>query len=138
MSMAVETLPISHAAQALGFPEALLRHLVVAGVIAGDTSTCDLDQAAQVVARLRAAQKLVAGHPILISEVAKKYGFHSNSVYNWINGGWVQVLQPEPRIKVDEGDIAFTRVLADLVGHVPGRAIFPAKSRSGRPRKSAV
>jgi hypothetical protein len=138
MSIAVETLPISQAAQALAFPEALLRHLVAAGVVKGDKSTCDLDQAAQVVARLRAAQKLVEGHPILISEAAEKYGFHSNSVYNWIDGGWVKVLQPEPRIKVDEGDIAFTRVLADLVGHIPGRAVFPAKPRSGRPRKAAA
>lgn len=138
MSMTVDTLPINQAAQALAFPEALLRHLVVAGVIAGDKSTCDLPQAAQVVTRLRAAQNLVAGHPILISEAAEKYGFHSNSVYNWIDGGWVHIIHPEPRIKVDEGDIAFTRVLADLVGHVPGRAIFPAKPRSGRPRKSAA
>ncbi len=61
MSMAVEALPISQAAQALSFPEALLRHLVIAGVIAGDTSTCDLDQATQIAARLRAVQDKVRG-----------------------------------------------------------------------------
>lgn len=138
MSMAVETLPISHAAQALGFPEALLRHLVVAGVIAGDTSTCNLDEAAQVVARLRAVQAPIAGKPVLVSEAVKKYGFGTPTIHKWIADGRIKVLQPEPYILIDEGDIALAKELANLVGRIPGRAIFPAKPRSGRPRKTAA
>lgn len=139
MSMAVETLPISQAAQALGFPEALLRHLVVAGVVKGDKSTCDLDQAAQVVARLRAVQEPVEGHPILATEAAVKYGFDVNSIYNWQESGWVKVLEAKTRGRlVNEGDIVLARMLADLIGHIQGRSIFPAKPRSGRPRKVAA
>ena len=139
MSMTVDTLPISQAAQALAFPEALLRHLVVAGVIAGDKSTCDLDQAAQVVAQLRAAQKPVEGNPILATEASVKYGFDVNSIYNWQECGWVKVLEQKARGRlVNEGDVALARLLADLIGHVQGRSIFPAKPRSGRPRKAAA
>jgi hypothetical protein len=133
MSMAVESITIPQAATALGFRPELLRHLVAAGVVAGDKSTCNLDQAAQIAARLRAAQGLVAGNPILISEAAKRYKFHSTSIYNWIASGWVKVIQPEPRVMVNEGDIALAREIADMVGHLPGRAVFPAKPRSGRP-----
>ena len=138
MSMAVETLPISQAAQALSFPEALLRHLVGAGVIAGDKSTCDLDQAAQVVARLRAVQAPVSGNPVLVSKAIVQYGFSTPSIYKWIAGGWIKVLQPEPLILIDEGDICLARELASIVGIRHGRSVFPAKPRSGRPRKIAV
>ncbi len=138
MSMAVETLPISQAAQALGFPEALVRHLVHAGVIPGDKSTCRLDQAAQVVGRLRAVQAPVEGKPILVSDAVKKYGFGTPTIHKWIAKGWIKVVQQEPLILIDEGDIALAQSLTDLVGYVQGRAIFPAKPRSGRPKKAAA
>jgi len=138
MSMAVSTLPIDQAAKVLGFSPKLIEHLVAAGVIAGDKTNCNLDEAAQIAARLRAAQAPVEGHPILVSEAVKKYGFHRHSIYNWIEGGWVKVIEPEPRIRVNEGNIALAHALAEMVGHVPGRAIFPAKPRSGRPSKKAA
>jgi hypothetical protein len=138
MSMAVQILPINQAAQALGFRPELLRHLVAAGVVAGDKSTCDLDQAAQIVARLKAVQAPVQGKPILVSEAVKKYGFSSPSIYKWISDGWVKVLEQEPKILINEENIATARELADLIGHIPGRAVFPAKPRSGRPRKVAA
>ncbi len=139
MSMAVETLPISQAAQALAFPEALLRHLVLAGVVTGDKSTCDLDQAAQVVARLRAVQAPVAGHPILATDAAVKYGFAPETIYRWQEAGQIKLLESRTRSRLfNEGDIALARALADLVGQTPGRSIFPAKPRSGRPKKIAA
>lgn len=138
MSMTVDTLPISQAAQALAFPEALLRHLVVAGVIAGDKSTCDLPQAAHIAARLKAAQEPVLGKQILISDAAKRYGFGTPTIHRWIAKGWVEILQQEPLILVNEGDMALARELTNVVGHVSRRAIFPAKPRSGRPRKVAA
>ena len=139
MSMAVETLPINQAALALAFPEALLRHLVVAGVIAGDKSTCDLDQAAQVVAQLRAAQKPVEGNPILATEASVKYGFPPETIYRWQEAGRITLLEFRNRGRLfDEGDIALARALADLVGQIAGRSVFPAKPRSGRPRKTAA
>lgn len=48
-----------------------------------------------------------------------------------------QVLPNGDRL-FNEGDIAFARALADIVGHLPGRAVFPSKPRSGRPKKKAV
>jgi hypothetical protein len=135
MSIAVETIPINQAARALAFPAELLTHLVAAGVVAGDKRYCDLDQAAQVVARLRAAQTPVEGQSILVTEAAKKYGFTRPSIYNWIRAGWVHVLQPEPCVRVNEGDIIVAKILSELVGHTAGRAVFPPKPRSGRPRK---
>lgn len=140
MSIAVEQIPIAEAAKALDFPAEILAHLVackvLAGQLAGGDGWCDLDQAAQLVEQLAAARAPVEGNPILVSEGAEKYKFSTPSFYKWIAAGWVTVLQPEPRVLVNEGDIAFARALADLVGHVPGRAVFPAKPRSGRPRKS--
>jgi transposase-like protein len=88
-----------------------------------------------VVAELRAVMRPLQGNLILVSKAAKKYGFHSNSIYDWIRNGWVTVLVPEPRRQVDEGDIALARAIANKQGQVSGRAIFPAKPRSGRPRK---
>lgn len=139
MSMAVETLPINQVAQALGFPEALLKHLVAAGVVKGDKSTCDLDHAAQVVARLKEAQAPVDGQPILATVAAVKYGFAPRTIYQWHQAGWITILDERARNRLfDEGDIALARELANMVGHIPGRAIFPAKPRSGRPRKAAA
>lgn len=135
MSIALAQIPIAQAAQTLNVSAEILAHLVSCGALEGDRRYCDVDQAAAIVARLAEARAPVEGNPILVSEAAEKYGFHRHSIYNWIEGGWVNVLQPEPRVRVNEGDIAFARALADLVGHVPGRAVFPPKPRSGRPRK---
>ncbi len=137
MSMTVDTLPINQAALALAFPEALLRHLVNAGVIAGDKSNCNLDEATQIAALIRSTQFPVSGKPIPISEAVKKYGFGTNSIYKWVAKGWVKIIEQEPIILVDEGDMVLAQNLSSLVGKLHGRAIFPAKPRSGRPKKAA-
>jgi hypothetical protein len=138
MSMAVESITIPQAAKALGFRPELLRHLVAAGVVAGDKSTCNLDEAAQITARLKAAQALVNGNPILATTAAAKYGFDVTSIYAWLQSGWIKVIENKTRGRLlNEGDIAFARELANLVGHTPGRSVFPSKPRSGRPKKAA-
>jgi len=63
------------------------------------------------------------------------YGFNRHSIYNWAKDGWVKILVEEPRRKADQGDLAVARFLADKIGHVAGRAVFPPKPRSGRPKK---
>lgn len=135
MSIAVAQIPIDQAARSLGVPAEILNHLVNCGVLDGDRRYCDVDQAARLAEQLAAARAPVEANPILVSEAAEKYGFSTPSIYKWIAAGWVKVLQPEPRVLVNEGDMAFARSLANLVGHTPGRAVFPAKPRSGRPRK---
>lgn len=137
MSVAIDMahIPIPQAAAAIGLHEAILRHLVDAGVIAGDKSLCDLEQAEQIAAELEAARAPVEGNPILVTEAAEKYGFERQNIYRWTRHGWVSVLQPEPRAKVNEADMVLARFLADRIGLIPGRAVFPAKPRSGRPRK---
>jgi hypothetical protein len=137
MSMAVRQITISQAAKALDIRPELLRHLVAAGVVSGDKSICDFEQAAQIVARLQNARLAADGCGILAREAATKYKFEVNSIYKWHSDGWIKALSEKGRNRIfNEGDIALARELADLVGHTPGRAIFPAKPRSGRPRKS--
>lgn len=139
MSIAVEQITINQAAKALDLRPELLRHLVAAGVVTSDRSVCDLDQAAQIAARLRAAQAPVEGNPILAKDAATKYRFEVNSIYKWHADGWVKTLSGGSRNRLfNEGDIALARELANLVGHTPGRAVFPAKPRSGRPRKQSA
>ncbi|MEI7645647.1 MAG: helix-turn-helix domain-containing protein [Chloroflexales bacterium] len=139
MSMAVSTLPIDQAAQVLGFSPKLIEHLVAAGVIAGDKTNCNLDQAAQVVAHLRAVQEPLAGHPILATDAAVKYGFAPRTIYQWQQAGQIKLLESRSRGRLfDEGDIALAQALAELIEKIPGRSIFPSKPRSGRPRKAAA
>jgi len=139
MTMAVQLIPIPQAAQSVDIPEPILRHLVacgvVAGVVAGDKHYCDLEQASHIAAQLAQARADVQGRAILVSDAAHRYGFHRHSIYNWIRKGWIRVIDPEPRVKIDEGDIAQARALANLVGQSPGRGVFPPHPRSGRPRK---
>jgi hypothetical protein len=136
MSMVMACVSAQAAGAVLSFPSAILAQLRDYGVVDGDDELVDLDAAAHVVAELRASMAPYVGKPILISEAAKKYGFHSNSIYDWIRNGWVKVLVPEPRKRVDEGDVVLARALADRQGHLAGRAVFPSKPRSGRPRKT--
>lgn len=138
MSLAIDmaTLPIAQTATAIGLAEPIIRHLVAAGVLHGDSSVCDFEQAAELAGQLAAARAPVEGQGILATEAARKYKFSDPSIYKWVAEGWVKVLVDRPRNKLmNEGDIAFARALADLVGHTEGRAVFPAKPRSGRPRK---
>ena len=135
MRVAIEQVNASAASQALGFPAAILDQLRRYDLIAGDGELIDLDDANRVVNELRAAMAPFIGSPILISEAAEKYGFNRGSVYKWVKDEWVKVLVPEPRRKVDEGDMVLAKELSSRQGHIPGRAVFPAQPRSGRPRK---
>ncbi len=135
MSMVMACVSAQAVGAALSFPSAILAQLRGYGVVDGDDALIDLDDAAHVVAELRAVMAPYVGKPILISEAAKKYGFTVQSIQRWAISGWVKVLVPEPRKRVDEGDIVLARALADRQGHLAGRAVFPSKPRSGRPRK---
>ena len=135
MSIVMEHVSAKAAGAALDFPAEILAQLRQHGLVAGDDKQIDLDDAARVVDELRAAMRPFVGVPILISEAARKYGFTTDSIYNWIKDGWVKVLIQEPRQRVDEGDMALAHELTKIKGHTQGRAVFPAKPRSGRPRK---
>lgn len=139
MSMAIDMaqIPIPQAAEAASLAEPILRHLVASGVIAGDVSVCDLDQAVDLAGQLAAARQPVEGQGILATDAAERYGFDVNSIYKWHRDGWVGMLEYRVRGKLfNEGDIAVARLIADKIGHMAGRAVFPPKPRSGRPRKS--
>lgn len=139
--LAVKSQPlmlISDIAGDTGLNPDLLRHLVAAGVIEGDKNVCNLGDAQRVSEQIGKARKPLAGIKILVTDAVEKYGFSKPSIYRWIKDGWVSVIQQEPRVRVDEGDIAVARVLADLVGQVAGRSIFPSKPRPGRPRKARL
>lgn len=136
----VEQRTFAEVAELTGIPGAIWRHLVragvLAGVVGGEHGTCDVDQARQIAGQLDTARATVDGQAISVTDAAAKYGFDRRSIYNWTRDGWVSVLVQEPLVLVNEGDMALARQLADLTGHLAGRAVFPAKPRPGRPKKS--
>ncbi len=135
MSIVMECVSDTAAGAALDFPAEILAQLRQHGLVAGDVRLIDLDDAARVVDELRATMRPFVGVPILISDAARKYGFTAAVIYKWIESGWVKVLVQEPLQKVDEGDMVLAKELTKIKGHIKGRAVFPAKPRSGRPRK---
>lgn len=136
MTAVMEQVPIAAAAKASGLHPDLIAQLIRYELLEGSRELVDLDQVGEIAEQIATARAPVDGQPILVSDGAELYGFTRPSVYNWIKGGWVRVLVAEPRVKVDQGDLAVARYLADKIGHVAGRAVFPPKPRSGRPRKS--
>ena len=136
MSIVMECVSDRAAGAALDFPAEILAQLRQHGLVAGDDKLINLDDAARVVAELRTAMAPFVGVPILISDAVRKYGFSDPTIYKWVKDGWVKVLVPEPKRRVDEGDMVLARTLANLQGHIAGRAVFPSKPRSGRPRKA--
>jgi len=122
----------------------ILRMLVRDGILEGvmhswkdQIGTCDLEQAREIADRLAAARAPVEGQPIGATEAAEKYGFNRITIHNWFNAGWITLAGTGEYKKrlFNEGDIAFARALADLCGQAAGKSVFPAKSRSGRPKK---
>lgn len=134
MSVAMDYVSAETAAKALDFPAEILAQLRRNNLLAGNDKSIDLDDATRVVNELRTEIAPFVGRPILVSEAAGKYGFDSDSIYNWISAGWIKVLIAEPRKRIDEGDIALAKALANRRGHTAGRSVFPSKPRSGRPR----
>lgn len=137
--------PIDDVAKSTGLHPEILRHLVRAGVIDGYVAPitgdgqCNIDLAREIATQLAEARQPLAGQPISARSAMKKYGFSSVSLLTrWKSIGWVKVTGQSHRGHdlLDEGDIAFARKLADLIGRVSsGLGVFPAAPRSGRPRK---
>jgi hypothetical protein len=140
----VEYKPFAQVASETGLHPDILRMLVRDGLLDGDmvswsshAGVCNVEQAREIAAQLDAARAGVEGQGILASDVESKYGFTHVTVYNWHKNGWVKVIgtgSHNARL-FNEGDIAFARALADLRGQASGKSVFPAKPRSGRPRK---
>jgi hypothetical protein len=139
----VEQKSITQVASETGIHPDILSALVRDGVLPGLPSTatsdgvCDVDAAHEIAARLAAAREPVEGQPIGATEAGDKYGFNRITIQNWHKAGWIQIVGTgsyNARL-FNEGDIAFARALADLRGQAAGKSVFPAKPRSGRPRK---
>ena len=119
---------------------ALLRKLVrddkLAGIAParGDAGTCDLEEARVIAAQMRTARKPVEGQGILATEADTKYNLSHPSIYRWHEAGWIRLICIESGNRLfNEGDIAFAKALADLIGHKAGKAIFPYRTPTGRP-----
>jgi hypothetical protein len=141
MSVAMANVPIQTAAQSTGIDADLLTHLVNAGAVPGQIAPnkegwCDFESAQEIAAKLQSAYEPVEGRGILATDAAEKYGFTAQTIYQWVKMGWVSTIIQRPRNRLlNEGDIALARGIADLIGQARGKAIFPAKPRSGRPKK---
>jgi hypothetical protein len=126
------------AAAITGLPAEIVRHLVRNGIIAGAApyrvvglvGWCDIDAARRIAAQLAAARRAVAGRGIGVRDAEQRYNFSNPSLYRWRDEGWLAVLPGEGDTLFDEGDVAFARALADMVGHAPGKPVFPPKRRS--------
>jgi hypothetical protein len=142
----LETIQVSQAsfhqaAQETGLHPDILRKLVRDAVLEGlddpakpEMGTCDIDQAKDIATHLIAARKPVDGNPINPTDASRKYGFSPTVLYKWQREGWINLV-PGNRTLFNEGDLAFAKALSDLISYKSGKAIFPPKPRSGRPRK---
>jgi hypothetical protein len=132
---------IALVASTTGLHPDILRMLVRDGILPGHVlphdEACDIDQAQAIADQLNAARQSVEGQGITATDAAEKYNFARMSIHAWHKYGWTEVVGTGSyNAKLfNEGDIAFARALADLRGQVAGKSVFPAKPRSGRPRK---
>lgn len=116
----------------------ILKMLVRYEIIPGGDDTCDPDVAQEIAQRLHAARERFQGRGIVISDAVERYGFSPASIYKWSQQGWIKTVGKAERYNAqlyDEGDVAFAAALAEITGRVHGRSVFPAKPRSGRPKK---
>jgi transposase len=109
----------------------LLRHLIKYGVIT------DTESAEQTIERIELARKRVQGQTIRVREAVERYGFANATLYKWRNDGWIRVVEDKPAQRFDESDLAMAAEIANMIGRAAGRAVFPPKPRSGRPKKQA-
>jgi hypothetical protein len=135
---------IALVASTTGLHPDILRMLVRDGILPGHLPTpysadegCDLDEAQAIADQLNAARAPVEGQEITATDAGEKYNFNRKNIYIWHKNGWITTLGTGNYNAqlFNEGDIAFARALADLRGQAAGKAVFPAKPRSGRPRK---
>jgi hypothetical protein len=136
--------PFEQVSSATGLHPDVLRMLVRDGLLDGvmhswkdQIGVCHLAQAHEIAEHLNTARAAVEGQPINAYEAEAKYRFPNATIYNWQRNGWIKIIGTgRYNAKLfNEGDIAFARALADLRGQAAGKSIFPAKPRSGRPRK---
>lgn len=139
-ALRVSQMPFNEVAAVTALHPDILKKLVKDKVLAGDKSTCDIDQARTLAGQLAAARSSTEGKPITALEAAQRYKFSTSTLYSWVEAGWVRVLESTPvgDKLYNEGDLAFARALADLVGHKAGKPVFPPRPRSGRPRKNTA
>ncbi len=125
------------AARLTGLHPIILRKLVRDGVlpgvapyrVAGVVGSCDIERAKELAEKFAEARRLVEGQGITVLDAVQKYSLARTSIYQWYDRGWVGVVGTTPagdRL-YNEGDIAFARALADLVGHKAGKPLFPSK-----------
>lgn len=125
------------AGKATGLHPIILRKLVRDGVlpgvapyrVEGVVGTCDIQRARELAEKFAAVRHPVEGRGISIVAAVEKYCFARASIYEWVRRGWVQIVSTtaEGDRLYNEGDIAFARALADLVGHKSGKPLFPSK-----------
>jgi hypothetical protein len=101
------------------------------------SGVCNVEQAREIAEHLNAARAGVEGQGITATSAAEKYQFSRRTIYDWYKNDWITVvgMGPYNAQLFNEGDIAFARALADLRGQASGKSVFPAKPRSGRPKK---
>jgi hypothetical protein len=131
----LRSLPFEIAGQITGLHPRLLQKLVREGVLRGEApfrvrgavGSCDGEQAREIADQLKARRRDVDGRGIKASTAAEKYGFNRDTIYSWRNKGWIRQIGVDPagEFLVDEGDIAFARAIADLVGQKQGKPVFP-------------
>lgn len=135
-------MPLSEAARLYSLEEALLELLAKEGKVRSGVLDGEMQVALEDVEALRGQLdkrnfQHLEGSPISMSEAARRYAFPVGSIFNWVRKGYIRVLGTGTKeVFVNESDVAYARVLANIRGLEKGKALFPisAQYRSSRSR----
>ena len=147
--MALPTfLPFPEAAEKLGVSERELRKRVEAGTItAGKLPDGEIvvstDAKAKITtgddinARLSAIKRSdfehLRGTPITVSEAAKKYGVHRDTILEWVKQKYIAVIKPGYRMMIDQSDMAYCAVIHEVRKQSGVRFGAPLLDDDGKP-----
>lgn len=125
-------IPLAEAAAHYSLSPDLLELLAKDGIIRsgllGDEphlAADDVETVAKHLSKLRFRN--LEGVPIGVSSAARKYDFPFSSVYDWARRGHIRILRANRKpVLVNEADVAYARVLANIRGMKAGKALFPS------------
>ena len=136
-------LPLPEAANKLGLSVAELRSRVESGTITagklpdGEIVVNITAKEDDINARLSAIKRedfeYLRGNPITVSEAAKKYGVHRNTVLEWAKQKYITVLKPGYRMQIDEADVAYCAAIHAERKQTGVRFGAPLLDQSGKP-----
>ncbi|MBC8447076.1 MAG: hypothetical protein H8D78_04935 [Chloroflexi bacterium] len=121
----------AEAARRYNIPEGVLGRFVEEGRVRRGASDGfplvveqDVQELARKVSRNRFAH--LEGRPIRLTKAEEKYGIPNPTLSRWAHSGRIRILRRGPKLlEMDEADVAYARLLADMLGMRKGRGVLP-------------